>query len=182
MDLAAMMWVWQGNRVNSWLAGCIAGGWLMWCCSLVVEAGSWYWFGAATWWWKFEADADLVLLPGGRNWKLMLIWYCCLVVGAGSWCWFGAAVWWWKLEADFGAAIVAWISWAVQGLLGCADSLIFADFVGCLPWVSLWVWSGHDSWQMQIWLEMVALTSNKMFKNRLIFQIIKLKTMSICCK
>ena len=35
-----MMWVWQGSRVNSWLAGCLAGGWLMWCCCLVVETGT----------------------------------------------------------------------------------------------------------------------------------------------
>ena len=119
-----MMWVWQGSRVNSWLAGCLAGCWLVWCCCLVVETGSWCWFGAAAWWWKLEADADLVLLPGGGSWKLMLIWCCCLVVEAGSW--FGAAVWWWKLEAeaDLLLILVSWISGAVPGPLGCADSLI----------------------------------------------------------
>ena len=26
----------------------------------------------------------MVLLPGGRNWKLMLVWCCCLVVEAGG--------------------------------------------------------------------------------------------------
>ena len=31
-----------------------------------------------------EADADLVLLSGGGSWKLMLVWCCCLVVEAGS--------------------------------------------------------------------------------------------------
>ena len=30
---------------------------------------------------------------------------------------------------------------------GLADSLIFADFAGHLPWVSLWVWSGYNSQQ-----------------------------------
>ena len=101
-----MMWVWQGSRVNSWLDGYLAGGWLMWCCCLVVEA---------------EADADVVLLPGGGNWKLMLIWCCCL---------------WWKLEAevDLLLMVVAWISGAVQGPLGCADLLILlVTFPG---WVS----------------------------------------------
>ena len=102
-----MMWVWQGSRVNSWLAGCLAGGWLMWCCCLVVETGSWCWFGAAAWWWKLEADADLVLLPGGGSW---------------SWCWFGAAVWWWKLEADADLVLLpgggSW--WVGAGSLGLA--------------------------------------------------------------
>ena len=50
-----MMWVWQSGRVSSWLAGC-----LMWCCCLVVET-----------------EADVVLLPGGGNWKLMLIFMQC---------------------------------------------------------------------------------------------------------
>ena len=69
--------------------------------------------------WKL---ADVVLLPGGRNWKLMLVWYCCLVVETGSWGWFGAAAWWCKLmlnwccclvveaDADLVLLIVAWIS------------------------------------------------------------------------
>ena len=118
--------------------------------------------------------ADVVLLPGGGDWKLSLIWCCCLVMETGSWCWFGAAAWgwkleveadfgaaalWWKLEAeaDFGAAawwwmleadadlvlkIVAWISGAgcrslkqmpgslggCPGAIGCADLLDFANF------------------------------------------------------
>ena len=141
-----MVWVWQGSRVNSWLVGCLAGGWLMWCCCLVVETGSWCWFGAAALWWKLEADADMVLLHGGGNWKLMLIWCCCLVGETGSWCWFGVAAWWWKLRL-----ICCW--WwlpgclgVVQGPLGCADSLIlliftdFADFCCCCHVV------GAESW------------------------------------
>ena len=39
----------------------------------------------------------MVLLPGGRNWKL--IGCCCLVAETGSR--FGAVVWWQKLEADY---------------------------------------------------------------------------------
>ena len=57
-----MMWVWQGSRLNSWLAGNLAEGWLMWCCCLVVGAGNWCWFCAVAWLWRLEADADLVLL------------------------------------------------------------------------------------------------------------------------
>ena len=50
-----MVWVWQGSRVNSRLAGCLAG-----------------------------ELAGVVLLPGGGNWKLMLVWCCCLVVEADA--------------------------------------------------------------------------------------------------
>ena len=64
-------------------------------------------------------------------------------------------------SADLVLLIVAWISGAgcrsleqmpgslgsCPGAAGCADLLIFADFVGCLPWVKLQVWSGYYSWQ-----------------------------------
>ena len=70
------MWVWQGSRVNSWLAGCLAGGWLMWCCCLVVEAGSWCWFGAAVWWWKLEADADFSQCPKFSQYKYPMVLQC----------------------------------------------------------------------------------------------------------
>ena len=82
---------------------------LITCCCLVVESGSWCWFGAAGWWWNLEAEADLLLmvvalifgavqgplecadslillilllLPSGGSWKLMLI---VLLLPGGSW-------------------------------------------------------------------------------------------------
>ena len=54
-----MMWVWQGCGVKQLI------GWMS-----LLEVG---WCGAAAWWWRLEADAELVLLPGGGSWKLMLI-------------------------------------------------------------------------------------------------------------
>ena len=172
-----MMWVWQGGRVNSWLAGCLAGGWLVWCCCLVVETGSWCWFGVAVWWWKLEADADLVLLPGGGNWKLMLI--LVLLPGGGSWCWFGAAVWWWKLEAnaDLVLQIVGWISGAGCRSLGTglwiSRGLSRGCWGVCSPCSSLvllicWLPSLGESpdmeWTwfvaMQIWLETAVMTKS----------------------
>ena len=108
----------------------------------MLEAG---WCDAAAWWWKLEANAGLVLLPGGGNWKLvlilvllsgggswklMLIWCCCLVLEAGSWCWFGAADWWWKLEAEADSLlmVVAWMSGDCPGAAGVCWFADFADF------------------------------------------------------
>ena len=134
MDLAAMMWVWQGGRVNCRLAGCLARGWLMACCCLVVETGSWCWFGATAWWLKLEADAD---------------WCCWLVVEAGSWCWFDVAVLWWKLEADADLVllIVTCISGAGCRSLGCAYLLIL--LIAFPGWVSrYWMDTTHGKSQL----------------------------------
>ena len=123
------MWVWQSGRVNSWLAGCLPGGWLVWCCCLVVETGSWCWFFPMSKCSECKYPMSKVKISN---------------VNLSEW--------------DSSCSVDPWKSrvadscldlWAVQGPLRCAALLIFA---GRLPWVSLWVWGGCDSWQMRIWL------------------------------
>ena len=101
--------------------------------------------------------ADVMLLPGGGNWKLMLVWCCCLVVEtgswcwfwccclvveAGSWCWFGAAAWCWRLEADADLVLLTgggswklrlihcwwWLPGCLGSCPGAAGVCWFADF------------------------------------------------------
>ena len=60
---------------------------------------------------------------------------------------------------------------------GLADSLIlliFTDFPGCLPWVSLWIQSGYDSRQARKFClagnDCLAVWRYEMFKNRPVTQ------------
>ena len=55
-----LIWCWKLMLIWCCCLVVETGSWCwFWCCCLVVETGSW--FGAAAWWWKLEADADLVL-------------------------------------------------------------------------------------------------------------------------
>ena len=92
--------------------------------------------------------ADVVLVPGGKNWKL--IWCCCLVVETGNWCWFGVAAWWWKLEADadFGAGAWWWKLEANVVLLpgGGNWKLMLVWCCYLVVESGSWCWFGAASW------------------------------------
>ena len=131
----------------------------MWCCCLVVETGSWCWFGAAAWWWKLEADADLVLLPGGGSWKLMLIWCCCLVVE--SWklrlicccCWFPGSL---GLCRNCWSVLICWFCWfCCCYLVVEAGSWGWLVLLPCMVGPESWCWysvTSHEfDWKRQSW-------------------------------
>ena len=175
--------------------------WLPWCgCGRVVElTAGWLdalleagWCGAAAWWWKLEADAGLVLLPGGGNWKLvlilvllsgggswklMLIWCSCLVVKAGSWCWLvlltGGGSWGW-FAADGGCLDVWGLSRDHWGVLICW-------FCCCCLVVEAESWGWFFAFA-QIWLETVAPMLHKSSKIGLFLSNLELKPMSISWK
>ena len=145
-----MMWVWQSGRVNSWLAGCLAGGWLMWCCCLVVETASWCWFYAMS--------------------------KCSVKISNGS-----------SVSKMFTMSDLHLILMILTILCNFCTVcllilLIFADFAGHLPWVSLWVQSGYDLWQVlwvlletvpakRTWIRLeMVVQHHKMFENQSVNQ------------
>ena len=141
-DLAAMMWVWQDGRVNSWLAGSLAGGWLEWCCCLVVETGSWCWVSAAAWWWKLEADADFSQCPNvysvnpmSRMFTMSYLHFC-------------------EFLCNFVQFVqYTWISGSCRGVCSPCSLLIFAEFAD-FRWYS-WSPSLGDSLDTD-WIQITA--------------------------
>ena len=124
-----MMWVWQGSRVNSWLAGCLC--WRLAGVVLLPGGGNWMLMliSAAVWWWKLEADfyqcpnVHSVNVQCSKIFTMSYLHFCEFLCNFVQ---FGSVFPVFALESKSKSWDFAYLHYLAHS--GFADSLIFADF------------------------------------------------------